>query len=352
MYPYRVFISYSHDDAELAQQLRDHLENLGALPMFDLTVDVGYPFTEEIRRQISYAHVFIVLLTANSKDRPWVHQEIGYAMGLRVPILPLALDELPQGMAEGIQALKVRPGLEDLSSLLTASRLEKVVFNAQRAASAMFECADMLHERTRILVDNATAVYELYGPAKIRQLMAFSSFSIPDRHIKHDDWDKREGSHLHSPEVRELLLKERQIMEKHARQAGCDLILDPYVTVGAAGKGREAEDSPPSSPAKKRLQILVDFLESMPDDKVRAVFQRGKIDSGIHIVGDWFTAEAVVPHYKTGYKQTIFTRHAPTVQARVNAFDAEFEDLQRDIRLNGTSSRQAAIHALQGIIHS
>ncbi len=176
-------------------------------------------FTEEIRHQIYFAHIFISLLTANSKGRPWVHQEIGYAMGLRLPILPLALYALPEGMAE-IQATKFDPKLNDLSSRLTPSDLEKVVFRAQREAAAMFECADMLNERIEVLVKNVTAIYEQHGPAKVRQQMAFSSFSIPRKHIKHVDWDEREGPEKRSLETRKLQQQERLIMEEHTRQAG------------------------------------------------------------------------------------------------------------------------------------
>ncbi len=218
----------------------------------------------------------------------------------------------------------------------------------------MFECADMMYQRTKTLVDSSDEIHRLYGPAKIRQRMAFSSFSIPNRNIKHRDWDEREGDDRRSEDMRKLLLEERQIMEKHARKAGCDLIIDPYVrsssTMKLTSEGRETELMNSNSPTRKRLEILVDFLESMPDEMVRVVFQEGNIDGGIHIIGDWFTAEAVVPHYKGGYKQTVFTRHAPTVLAKVQAFDEEFEDMLLDAKLNGSSSRQAAIKTLKEII--
>lgn len=353
-HPYRVFISYSHNDRELAQKLRDHLQKIGARPMSDLNIPEGARFNEDIRRQISFAHIFISLLTGNSKNRPWVHQELGYAMGLRIPILPLALDELPGGMAHEIQAIKVDPELKDLAPRVTAPILNNVVDSAQRAATALFECAAMMYQRTKTLVDNADEIHRLYGPARIRQRMAFSSFSIPNRHIKHPDWDERDGFEKRSPEIRGLLLEERRIMEKHSREAGCDLILDPYVqsssTMKATGMGREAEFAHSMSPTLKRLDILVDFLESMPDDRVRVVFQRGNIDGGIHIIGDWFTAEAVVPHYKGGYQQTIFTRHAPTVLAKIQAFDQEFEEMLQDANPDGSSSRQVAIKKLKEII--
>ena len=180
MYPYRVFISYSHVDRKFAEKVRKRLEDIDAKPMSDADIRGGARFTEEIRREISYAHVFISLLTRNSKERPWVHQELGYAMGLGVPILPLATDELPDGMAHEIQAVKVDSELLDLSEKLTAEVLDGAVLASQRAAPGRFECAQMLRQRTQILVDQAESLLHnnRHGAGKIRQRMAFSSFSL------------------------------------------------------------------------------------------------------------------------------------------------------------------------------
>ena len=154
MYPYRVFVSYSRQEKRLAQTVQEHLvsDAIGACPMSDREIWAGTPFDEDIARQISFAHVFIPILTSASETRPWVHQEIGYAMGLGVPILPLALDELPKGMAERIQAVKVRPDLSDLGDKLTSEALDRVVSSSQKKSAAMFRCGDRLYERTKILV--------------------------------------------------------------------------------------------------------------------------------------------------------------------------------------------------------
>ncbi|MHB9026867.1 MAG: toll/interleukin-1 receptor domain-containing protein [Armatimonadota bacterium] len=99
MYPYRVFVSYSSNDTDRVEMVRQHLTALGAEPM---ELPPGMEFADEIKLRIAYAHLFIVLLTSASKESPWVHQEIGYALGQNIPVLPLALDELPKGMAEAI----------------------------------------------------------------------------------------------------------------------------------------------------------------------------------------------------------------------------------------------------------
>ena len=120
-HPYRIFISYSHADLALAERLQAYLAAINTMPVLDKDISVGMRFSEEIRTKISYAHVFISILTKRSKMSPWVHQELGYALGLGLPVLPLALDELPAGMAQEIQALRIAPDMQDLEQRLTAN---------------------------------------------------------------------------------------------------------------------------------------------------------------------------------------------------------------------------------------
>jgi len=358
LYPYRIFVSYSRADSKLVDRLHDHLVELGAHPMFDKHIKFASRFSDEIRNQISYAHIFIAFITNHSKISPWVLQEIGYAMGLRVPILPLAIDHPPTGMAGEINAIMVDPELINLDTILTETDLYEVVKTVQSEATAMFECTESLLARTDKLVKYANRIYDRYckdyGAAKVRQRMAFSSFSIPNKGVKNNIWDRREGLDRRGPEIRELLLKERKVMEKLARGGGCDLILDPYVrssstlSIDDAYSKTELETIKLSSVT--RLETLINFLEDMPDDKVRVVFQEGKIEGGMHIIGDWFATEAVVPKYKGGYKQTIFTHHAPTVLSKIEAFDYEFEEILMDMKLEGISSRETAIIALKNML--
>jgi hypothetical protein len=64
------------------------------------------------------------------------------------------------------------------------------------------------------------------------------------------------------------------------------------------------------------------------------------------LVGDWFLAMTVSAKQGGGYLQTIFTRHAPSMQARIEAFDEEFEYLLKDSRWTAEYSRENAIRYL------
>ena len=55
----------------------------------DKDVPVGKPLPEEIKRAIEESELFIVFLTTNSVKSPWVNQEIGYALGKGIPVIPI-----------------------------------------------------------------------------------------------------------------------------------------------------------------------------------------------------------------------------------------------------------------------
>lgn len=48
-----------------------------------------------------------------------------------------------------------------------------------------------------------------------------------------------------------------------------------------------------------------------------------------------------------GYRQTIFTRHAPSMQTRIELFDREFNELLRLSKWSAESSRTKAIEELK-----
>jgi hypothetical protein len=258
---------------------------------------------------------------------------------------------LPDGMMGDTHAVPLASDLSDIEDKITAHTLEIAFRRSQRAAVAMFECADRLRQRTALLTEWTQRLIDDGEFGRIRQRAAFSSFSIPSRGPANEVWEVREGNSPRSHEVRALLRKERDLMERHAREAGCDLIVDPYVHVveRQTGSARlEAVHAPRST--RVRLEILRDFLQSMPDDKIRVVFQRGKIDGSFSSVGDWFFAEAVVPRYLGGYRKTIFTEHGPTVLSRIEEFDRELRELLDDMWPGGQSSREVAISTIGEII--
>ena len=341
---YRVFISYSHQDSELVDELVAILRENGLRPMLDKDFAFGGRFTDQIRNFIAHAHVFVPVITESSSKRGWVHQEIGYAMALKVPVLPICRGHVPGEMISELQAVTWNKESEDLDRL--KEQLSWRTFNAllrktQKDSHPLYECARYHEDRTMMMVDYASKVLELGAYGHVLQIGALSSFHIPDKPISDRVWKDRYGSFVASDFRKQLLREERLVLEEHARVSGCSLIIDPYLSYEKYGPDAR----------KTRLKTLLDLLNSMPDEKVRVAIKKGMPkEESLTIVGDWFTAESISASLGKGYQQTIFTRHAPTVQSRTELADRELGELLKVQGIEPYSSRRAAIAELEKLV--
>jgi hypothetical protein len=127
VYPYRIFISYTREDRALAKMMADALQSVGLIPLWDQDIRPGLRFSDAIRNAIATAHIFMPLITERSQNRPWVHQETGYAIGINVPVLPVALKTLPGEMIAELQAITVEPDFCDLAQHLQEPDLDPIV---------------------------------------------------------------------------------------------------------------------------------------------------------------------------------------------------------------------------------
>jgi hypothetical protein len=316
-YPFRVFISYAHADIDLVLRIVGILETLGLQPLWDKNIRPGTPFTDAIKDLIAQSHVFIPLITENSQSRPWIHQEAGYAIALNIPVVPIAIGNLPSEMIASLQAISVSPDLEDLPARLHDINLERLVLPNPPKPRAMMEIAEWPEKRAELMVSYAQWVIDLGDYGYVRHLGTSSTFSIPDCDLDDPLWKDRDGTASRSDYYHYIQREERRILERHARVAGCSLIVDPTATFFNT-RGPNAR--------RARMQVLRDFIASMPPDKLRVVMSLKARRGNIVIVGDYFAAESQVPR-PGGYRQTIFNSHPPTVLQKTHQFDQEFEEL-------------------------
>lgn len=329
-HPFRVFVSYSHEDQRSADTVVATLQGMGLEPLWDKNIRPGMPFTDEIKGLITHAHLFVPLITKHSRERPWVHQETGYAMALNIPVLPLAVGRFPGEMIAQLQAVKVRADLRDLAAQLRAVNIERIVSPLSSRLPKISEVADVPERRTELLAQCARRVEELGFYGQLRQRGALSSFCIPDCDVNSRVWNQREGTTRRTPYYRQLQREERQALERHARNQGCSLIIDPTMNLDKRGRGI----------THTRLSTLLEFLDSMPDDKVAVTPTPRARDGSLTIVGDWFIAESLVPG-PGGYRQTVFDWHAPTALSWVRRFDQEFRELAATAPKRPRSGQQA-----------
>ncbi len=339
---YRIFISYSHEDRGLVETVVGILEENGLRPMWDAGFTWGLGFHEQIKDFIAHAHVFIPIITKTSSNRGWVHQEIGYALALNIPILPLTVGEVPPGqMLQHLQSISWDGNdIKGLKIQLTKATFDSLVKIIGRNSRALFECAEHHEERTSMIIEYATKVRNMNAYGHVRLKGALSSFQIPDKPCFHPAWKERynyEPNRYHCQQLR----RERKVLEEHAREKGCSLIIDPYVDYRNYGV----------SARRARLETLLEFLESIDAEKIRvAIHKDMPKGQNLTIVGDWFAAEAVSVAVGGGYQQTIFTRHAPTIREQIKIFDEELEFVLKSNGIDVDSSRDEAIACIKKIL--
>ena len=345
-YPYRAFICYASEDLALAEMVRDALTEVGIVGWLDKRrIKGGSDFTTEIREAILSAHLFVPILTEKAHSRPWVHQEIGFAHALNVPVLPIAVGLDPAGLIRHLQAVSVSasPRLTELVRQLDALDLSAILEPAAKARRMLVEIAASAIDRPRLMVQYAERTLRALGGGMVRQKAYYTSFSLPDKPTHDPIWSRRELGQERMADYLEEQRRERQVMEKLARLGKCRLIVDP----------RPQLFSGDSTGWRARIGVLYDFLDSMPDSLAQAMPANMKEPHNVVLVGDRFLAEADSRVAGQGYQRTHFTWHAPTVLWRIREFDEEFADHCESVGSNGIrpeESRRYTLDVLRNLL--
>ncbi len=338
---YRVFISYSHSDIGYASKISDILEQNGLTPVWDRSFRFG-GFHEQIENYIAHAHVFLPIITAESNKRGWVHQEIGFAKALHVPIIPISIGELPGEMLAQLHAIILDETLMGAEQHLTYKAIENFVQHSYHPSYSTYCCTEQAEERAELIIKMADEIIVLDQYACIRQKGGLSSFQIPNVPTYDPRWAQRYNNGVQNNDYHcQNQLKERRVLEKHARAAGCKLIVNPELIVNNYIKAAQVE----------RLSTFLEFIESMPDDMIDIVFDSNLVfNETVTLVGDWFSSEAFSRTLTSGFKQAIFTRHAPGIKRKIDVFDDEFNYLLQKNGIKAGESKSMAISALKRYI--
>lgn len=335
----RVFISYSQKDIELVEKLVEILEDEGIMVLWTRSLAGGKGYIDQLKVFIEHAHIFMPVITKSSSARGWVHQEIGYAIGLHIPVYPVLLGRVkPVGWIESIQAIKLSDDKMILKEQLNYDVLAKLL--KEKPLPALYQQASKVEERARLMKIYSDKVSTMEKFGIVRQKGGLSSFHIPNKRIEHQDWVDRYAPGLKSPHHKEQQLGERKALEYHAEKEGCRLIINPdYAT-----EGRSALS------AVSRLNTLIDYLQNRPTEKVIVAFQNNKTSKeSLTMVGDWFLAESVSFKDGDGFTNTFYTRNASEIIKRIQSFDEELTELLEMQGWSPENSREKAIERLEAI---
>ena len=313
----RVFISYSHGDEDLVRVLAEVIEENGMAAVFDQKgMKFGKDFPQQIIHFISHAHIFMPLLTETSVKRPWAQQEIGYALALRVPTVPVAIDCEPGEFLHGIQAIHLKTmDYAALKKLLTLKALEPCLHESP-AGGALYECADTTEERAILFARYARAVTHMGNSGIVRQSGGLSFLQIPDEPLDHPLWRLRYGNKSKPKHHCKVIWEERQALTEHAKADGCRIIIDPRLDFSFYG----------GDARRSRLECLLRVLRGKDIQSCHVAIAALPLNESITIVGDWFAAHSITNIPGDGYRQTIFTRHAPTIAEMIKDFDRRFAE--------------------------
>lgn len=330
---YRIFVSYSREDRDLVQQIVEILRANNLEPMWDEDFAFGQGFHQQIKNFIAHAHVFLPVLTRVADQRKWVHQEIGYAMALNIPVLPVAIGSLPGEMIDQIHAVSIAPDeVLQLRSRLNVDVVRALVDANAARNTAIYACADSPQSRATAIAQHCEDVRALGRFGKVRQKGGLTSFHLPNEMVQNRKWKERYDPAAYNYEHCLAQRSERLAVTKHAAVAGCKLIVIPpsqaYVHLGKTAR-------------VSRLRCLREFLSEMDDEKCQVATCATDPNDNLLIVGNWFMAESV--SMRREYRQTILTRHAPTVAGRVMDFDAEFDELLQEAGVEPAESRRRCL---------
>ena len=102
----RAFISHKAEDKVLATQLKEHFANNG-IASFVAHEDIEpmSDWEQVIERALFSMDLLIALLTVNFSDSKWTDQEIGVAVGRKIPVIPVRKGKDPYGLIGKYQAV-------------------------------------------------------------------------------------------------------------------------------------------------------------------------------------------------------------------------------------------------------
>ena len=223
-----------------------------------------------------------------------------------------------------------------MTGILTWDKIDNMVRRSPyELKRPKYECAYYHLERTMMLVEYALDVRTLFKdqPKLFRQSGGLSSFHIPKSSPEGEEFRLRYlGSNERVDFLNVWLRGERIVFEEFAREWGFKIIINLDLEFKFK-KIKKYALIIKKSRLSTLLKFFRDILESTKNPKIKFEII---IDSNLEehrnilIVGDLFAAESLAGYHGQGLRQTMLTRHAPTIKNQIELFDVRFEELKQN----------------------
>jgi len=111
---FRIFITHLAKDKELAEKLKTDFKDFGVAGFVAHTsIEPALEWQSEIEFALSSMDALVALMTDGFHESRWTDQEIGFALGRKVPIVSIRLGTDPYGFIGKYQALP--PSIKDMA---------------------------------------------------------------------------------------------------------------------------------------------------------------------------------------------------------------------------------------------
>ncbi len=116
----RVFLSHLATEKGFVAEVSDHLLGIQVCSFVAHdTIDVSREWQEDIERALRTADALVGLAHPGFHESYWIQQEVGWALGRKIPVLIIGLGETPKGFPARYQS----PMLERPSAVKVASAI-------------------------------------------------------------------------------------------------------------------------------------------------------------------------------------------------------------------------------------
>jgi hypothetical protein len=167
---YRIFLSHSAHDLQLVQGIKTQLQAVGIeVYLYEEHSEPGRSITDKLQQAIRERDALVALLTSASGRRPFVHNEIGYAIGVGKPAVALVTPDVTDpdvlGMLEG-EYIRLDPAnsFDGMAKLLAYLRSQA---QSQEAAAASPRASSQSDQLFQAIVMIAALLVVAYAMSQL-----------------------------------------------------------------------------------------------------------------------------------------------------------------------------------------
>lgn len=156
--PLHIFFSYTKQDAFLAGEYKRNLEEMFGFSVFVAHDDIetGEEWSKSIINSLDNTDLLIPILTQTFHTSCYANQEVGFALGAKLAILPLKITQNPLGFINKYQALSHKHNVQSTSRKLCGILIKNAAYIAIRPKilNSLIHCLrhSYSYARTRELV--------------------------------------------------------------------------------------------------------------------------------------------------------------------------------------------------------